>query len=494
MFVLSRDDTYNIEKDIQNIYCISEEILMENAGLSLFNYIKNIANINSKILILSGPGNNGGDGFVLMRHLKANNYNVDLYYPLNNNKYTGASKKNFNILTALNIDLYDLSLINDMIEYDIIVDALFGIGLNKEITGIYKKIIDIANNTNAIKISVDIPSGLICDSSKVPDCVFNADYTVTFSTLKYCHILYPAKKYVGVVKVANISIPSDIIQKYNYNVLINENNKPKFLNRIVDGHKGTFGKVAIVGGSYEMAGAVKIASISALHSGCGLISVCHPSILNRNFISDIPEVMVKPFEYNKPEEIVKFINNFATVYTIGNGMGKGEIIKEFILYILANADRPVVVDADAINSITLNDLEKIKNKAIITPHLVEFARLINKDIKEVIDNKILLANQFVSKYNVCLVLKSADTVIAVPDDKIYILNKGNTSLSKGGTGDALCGLIASLLAQGYNMKDACILASYIIGKSAEKAVEKFNPACLSITDIISYYNEVFNEA
>ena len=286
MYILSCKDIYKMESDAQNNYNISETILMENAGAALFLFIKNTADKNSKIIILAGPGNNGGDGFVLMRHLITNGYNADLYYPVQNNKYGKAAELNLNILNILNIHIYDLSTLNNLDKYDIIIDALFGIGLTRSISGIYKDIIEKANNTNALKIAVDIASGLISDSPEVPECVFKADYTITFSTLKYCHTLYPAKTYSGKVITANITIPDNIISQYKHNIFINEYNKPALKTRPQDSHKGTYGRVAVVGGSIEMAGAVKIAAASALHSGCGLITLCHPNTLNRNFISD----------------------------------------------------------------------------------------------------------------------------------------------------------------------------------------------------------------
>ena len=354
MYILSCKDIYKMEEEVKNQYLISETVLMENAGTALFNFIKNTADKNSNILILAGPGNNGGDGFVLMRHLISNGYKADIYYPAENNKYGSASQENLNILKKLNISIYDLSAINNIDKYDIIIDALFGIGLTRNITGIYKEIIEKANNTNALKIAVDIASGLISDSAEVPECVFKADYTITFSTLKYCHTLYPAKTYSGKVITANITIPDNIISQYKHDIFIDEYNKPALKIRPIDSHKGTYGKVAVIGGSIDMAGAVKITAVSALHSGCGLITLCHPNTLNRNFILDIPEVMTKSFDYNEPSLICDYINNSATVYSIGNGMGRQENVKDFILYILQNTLKPVVIDADAINALSLN--------------------------------------------------------------------------------------------------------------------------------------------
>lgn len=493
MYILSCKEIYNTEKEAQDVYGISETILMENAGVALFNFVAKTADKKNKILVLSGPGNNGGDGFVLTRHLKANNYDADLYYPVNSNKYGKAAKENLNILNKLNISSHDLSTLDNIDEYDVIVDALFGIGLKRELDGIYKEIIEKVNKSGALKIAVDISSGLISDSSELPQCVFKADYTLTFSTFKYCHVLYPAKNYSGEIILVNISIPENIISKYQYDCFINEYNKPALKNRPKDSHKGTYGKIAVIGGSYEMAGAVRLTAISALHSGCGLVTLCHPNTIDRNFISDIPEIMTKSFDYNEPHLLCNFINSSITAYSIGNGMGKSETAKGFIKHILKTTAKPVVIDADGINSLSLDDLNNIHTEAVITPHVAEFARLINKNIDEVKKDKLRLTKQFANKYNIHVVLKSAETIITIPNDKSYILNVGNTALSKGGSGDALCGLIVSFLAQGYSIKNACILSAYILGKSAEKAVEKSNPACLSVSQIIDYYGKVFDE-
>ena len=231
MFILSKENTYKLEETVKNTYGISELILMENAGIALFNHIKNMIKQESRILILAGPGSNGGDGFVLMRHLCVHNYNADIYYPVDKNKYGSAAETNLSILNSLNIPLYNLSELGNIDEYDVIVDALFGIGLNKKLDGIYKEIIEKANNSNALKIAVDISSGLICDSPALPECAFKADYTITFSALKYCHVLYPAKKYSGQVITANISIPYNIISDFESDILISEYNLPNILKR-----------------------------------------------------------------------------------------------------------------------------------------------------------------------------------------------------------------------------------------------------------------------
>ena len=492
MYVLKSSDIYSMEQSAKKIG-YTEDILMENAGTAVYNLVKKIVKKYDKIAVLAGPGNNGGDGFVTARHLLQNNYNVHIYYTGDDNNYKSSSKTNLDILKNFEIPLRNFEELNSLDEYDIIIDGLFGIGLKREVQGIYDKIITMANKSKAVKVSIDIPSGLYADNAFVDNNVINADYTVTFSCLKYCLCLYPAKKYAGKIKVADITIPKKYIEKYEHSIFINKKNIPVFKKREKDAHKGTFGRVVSIGGSINMAGAVKITAISALKSGCGLVTVIHPNELHRNFISDIPEIMTKEFDYNCPYTVYEFINANASCAAIGNGMTQQENIKEFICDVIYNINKPLIIDADGINNINLDILSRIKVDTVITPHLKEFAKLVNCTVEEIIKNKVSMAKEFADKYNIMLVLKSADTIIAIPNKNIYILNKGNTALSKGGSGDALTGLIASYIAQGYLIEHACILAVYTLGKAAEYAVKKNHPSSLLITDIIKYYKKVYNE-
>ena len=492
MYILKSSEIYSMEQSAKEIG-YTEDILMENAGTAVYNLVKKIVKKYDKIAVLAGPGNNGGDGFVTARHLLQNNYNVHIYYTGDDNNYKSSSKTNLDILKNFEIPLRNFEELNSLDEYDIIIDGLFGIGLKREIQGIYDKIITMANKSKAVKVSIDIPSGLYADNAFVDNNVINADYTVTFSCLKYCLCLYPAKKYAGKIKVVDITIPKKHIEKYEHDVLVNKKNLPFFKIREKDSHKGTFGRVVSIGGSIDMAGAVKITAFSALKSGCGLVTLLHPNDLDRNFISDIPEVMTKSFDYENPEAIYEYVNSAASSVTLGNGMGQKADTQEFIRNLVLNINKPLVIDADGINAIRLDVILETKNQIIITPHLKEFSRLINKSVEEIIKNKIDIAKEFCNKYKVILVLKSADTVIAIPNEQVYIINEGNTALSKGGSGDALTGLISSFIAQGYSNKDACILACYTLGKSAKYAVKKSHPSSLLITDIIKYYKKVFNE-
>lgn len=494
MNILSADEIYNIEKYAKNELSIPEEMLMENASLAVSLYIKEKFNNSNNVAFLCGPGSNGGDGFAAARQLFACGYNVHIYYNSSVNKYSAASMKNLEAVKKLNIPLYSIENIDNFNNYDIIVDALFGTGLKRELSDIYKTAVEKANNSKAFKISVDIPSGLIADVPSANGIIFKADTTITFSSLKICHTLYPAKKYAGEIICKNISIPENLINSSSKRILITKNNLPELKIREADSHKGTYGKAVLLGGSYNMAGALKISSYSALHSGCGIVISMHHKNIDRNFISDIPEIITKEYDYNNVQESADFINKNASSFAIGCGMGQSSEAQEFIKNLINLVDVPCVMDADALNAVNEDFFKNLNNKnIIITPHLKEFAHLKNISIDEVINNKLVLAENFAKENNVTVVLKSADTIIASPDSKTYILNTGNTALAKGGSGDALTGLITGLLAQKYTLSNAVILAVYIIGNSAEIAVKLKNTLTIRITDIINLYSEVLNE-
>lgn len=493
MRIFSAADIYDMEKKAADVYLISETALMENAGSALSGFIENIAGRNTPIAVLCGPGNNGGDGFAAARHLISKKYNVRLFFNPET-EYKGAAKNNLEILKRQNIPLTDFKDIKTLDDFGIIVDALFGTGLKREISGEYQRIIEAANSAGGIKVAADIPSGLFADSPAVKGTVFRACHTVTFSSLKICQALYPAKSYCGKTVTVNITIPEILMSSYKSDTLITMENLPKLKERPASSHKGYYGRTVTIGGSKNMAGAVKIASLSALRSGCGLVTCAHPEDLDRNFISDIPEIMTKPFSEKKADNIIKFINDYASACSIGSGMGREKETEEFIKNVLFNINKPVVIDADGLNALTEKDFDKIKTDIVITPHIAEFARLTGKSAEETAENKLMAAKEFAKTHKAVTVLKSADMITACAyDDNAFIVNNGNTALAKGGSGDALAGVIASLIAQGYKHGEAAVLGCFILAESSRIASINKNEAAITVTDIIKCFPETFDE-
>ena len=619
-FILPAKSITAIEKDILSI--IPEAILMENAANRFINRLENYININDKIAVVAGPGNNGGDGLAIARLLISKDYNVDIFIPNDISKYSETTLKNLEILQHFvkirnrgaiysldllahnslfidaenyikhndnmdyNIDIDDLEYNNKFNKYSVIIDALFGIGLNREISGHYKDIINNMNNSHGLVFSVDIPSGLLADSCEHPKIAVHADYTITFSVSKYALCGYPAKKYAGQIFIENISIPNtvfhdittdflitkdniiktiyketinDVLDYYNlfkeeshkiakrqlnhdeiYYELIHHEEKMNqmpiafkdfrkfiFSNNLLANHfnfhdtskdesslkkekdfmidqiinlylskrnirsisniinrdnlsyKGTYGKVGLIGGSSKFLGALKIAGISARRFGAGLITCIHPSDISRDFISDFPEIMTSTFDYENGWSLSIELNQKMDAISIGNGMGIGGNLKKFINDYLDKNLLPTVIDADGLNNLSLEEIKnhaKHNNSIVITPHLGEFSKLLNIPLVELNKNKFQIAKDFSKNFNITLVLKSADTLIATPSGYAYSIAIGNSGLSQGGTGDALTGAITSLLGQGFNPTVASILAIYLIGRSSEIIVESNSEA------------------
>lgn len=472
-------------------------VLMENAARSVFDVFKHLDINKDKIAVVVGKGNNGGDGLALTRHLLNQGYNVNLYMLASGDSLQGDPLINYNILTKYPTIIMELNENTieeiDFTDYDVIFDAIFGTGLNKPVEGFYKKVIQKINESGTTIISIDIPSGI----SGRCHCIFGehikADYTITFVRPKIPHVMYPARKYCGKIYVADISIPDFIVNEIESRKhIITLENLPRLKIREMDSHKGNFGHAVIIGGSIGKTGAPIMSSMAAARIGAGLTTCVIPEKLNNIVESNIIEPMSFPvgddyyFKEDDAFAVLNFLEN-KSVVAIGPGIGKNKGTTSFIKKILSHKKVPLVIDADGLKAIDQEMLESsiLSNRAILTPHIGEFANLINKNKEEVLANRLTLAEDFACRYQIFLVLKSADTIIATPYSKTLINIEGSPALSKGGSGDCLTGLITGLLSQGYSLEDASILACYIMGKTAKMLANKHNENTLLTRDIIN---------
>ena len=480
-------------------------VLMENAARSVFDVFKHL-NINkNKIAVVVGKGNNGGDGLTLTRYLMDYGYNVNLYMLSKVDSLQGDPLINYNILTkyptiTIELDEHTLKEV-DFTNYDIIFDAIFGTGLNKPIEGFYKEVVQKINMCDATIISIDIPSGLSGSSNNIIGEHIKADYTVTFVRPKIPHVMYPARKYCGKIYVTDISIPDFIVQEIKSRVaVITLENLPRLKIREIDSHKGHFGYAVIIGGSIGKTGAPIMSSLAASRIGAGLTTCVIPEKLNNIVETNIIEPMSFPVgdDYYFKEEDAMTVLNFIehrSVIAIGPGIGRNKDTTAFIKKILYYKKIPLVIDAEGLHAIDQEVLKSgiLSNRTILTPHIGEFANLINKSKEEVLTNRLTLAEDFACRYQLILVLKSADTIIATPYGKIFINIEGSPALSKGGSGDCLTGLITGLISQGYSLEDASILACYIMGKTAKILANKQNENTILTRDIINNLWIALNE-
>lgn len=483
---------------------IYDIVLMENASIKSFYEIKNyFGSVTDKnCTVFAGFGNNGGDSLALARHLYNNKANVFVYMLGYKDRLQGNLEVNFNIINSMNIPykfVYtDEDYNSDLIQNcDLIIDGMFGTGLSRNAEGKFKDAIDKINSSKAFVVSLDIPSGIAANSGKIMGAAVKSDLTPTFALAKPGHFLYPGREYAGNVKVVDISTPRYVIDDFKSDFCAITKNDIILKNRDAASHKGIFGHLSVVGGSLGKSGAVIMASLAACKTGAGLVSACIPKSINTVFESNILEAMSYPLEdkdgfisKESSGDLLDFVSD-KTAVSFGMGLGITEGTK-YITEQIVSIDKPLIIDADGLNCLS-GGTDLLKNRTrstIITPHPKEFARLIDKTTKDVIENRLELIRNFAHEYNTIVVLKMADTIIADTNGKIYINTSGNQGMAAGGSGDALSGMIGSFLAQGYRAIDACKYGVFLHGLSADLAYGKgVSYESMMPRDIIDNINE-----
>jgi NAD(P)H-hydrate epimerase len=478
---------------------IPSAVLMENAARSVFEYIASLDIPKERIAIAAGSGNNGGDGFALARHLANAGVVVDVF-ACNPEKLKGDAKLNYDILLNFPVSIIELAGEAPFFDsYDITVDAIFGTGFKGEVTGFYADLIESVNETSNYVISIDIPSGLSGSSHNVAGICVDADATVTFCRPKIPHCMFPAKKFCGEIAVTDISIPDFNVDKVSEGLfLLTEDLLPRIPRRTEDSHKGTYGHAVIAGGSAGKTGAAMMASLSCLTAGAGLVTCMLPASLNYVAENGAFEVMSFPvgkgdhFHGEDYLDAVSFLKD-KKVLAIGTGIGRNEETGEFIRRILKATSLPAVIDADGLYHTDKETLSSLSGRAVLTPHIGEFARMTGLNIEQVQADRLNLARSFAAENGVVLVLKSADTIIATPEGITFISINGSPALAKGGSGDCLTGLITGFISQGYEPAEAAVLGSYILGAAGRKAAEEMSERSVMTSHVIKQIGTVISE-
>jgi len=487
-------DRVTIEK-----YGISGKILMENAGRCCVESIRDNYSISEKnILILCGPGNNGGDGFVIARYLAEDSAALDLFFI--GGKTTEDASYHYEIARSSGLGEHihvvdkDGSLLTDNLKKridkaDLIVDALFGTGLRSAPRGIFKNIIELVNaNKKADVFSVDIPSGLYADTGNSDGVVVKADMTVTFGFLKPAHCLEPGRTLSGSVVLADIGIPqlasSEIDDRIK--LLLPEDMLNLLPQRKNDVHKGDSGHILIIGGSMEKPGAAVMTAKAAHRAGAGLVTLAAPDEMD--FSALYPETMRKmvfsesgEFSFESIDSVLQFAEGKSAI-AVGIGMGTGQGVSMLVEALIREIDKPLLLDADALNIVAEKPeiLKDAKAEIIMTPHPGEMSRLCRKSVVEILENKLDTAESYSCENDVVLVLKGASTIIAepgresafVPCNRLWINTTGNPGLACGGSGDVLSGIIGAFLANGLLASEAARLGVFMHGLAADYLYEK----------------------
>ncbi|RXJ84835.1 NAD(P)H-hydrate dehydratase [Arcobacter sp. CECT 8985] len=455
------NEVSTLDKKCYEKFMLSEDLLMEHAALALKNEIENILNhYDSTILIICGVGNNGADGITLARLLQNKYKNIILYLPFG----VKSNMAKLQLQRDNTLGIKEVNSIKDLQNVDLIVDCLFGSGLNKPLNEDAKQIISNLNEINSYKIACDVPSG-INNNGYVYDVAFKADVTITMGAAKLSLLTDIAKEYIGKLKIADLGISSFMYENKTNNYLLEQKDLVLPLRNQKDSHKGTYGHACIIVGSKKGAGI--LASDAAFNFGAGLVTAL------------VHEEIQMPYYLMQSHKVP----DNATAIAIGMGLGiydKNEIKKILDLNIKK------VVDADLFyDELILDYLDK---NVVLTPHPKEFCSLLklsniaNIDVNKLQEDRFKYVKEFSNKYpDVTLLLKGANVIIS-HNNEIYINTLGTSVLSKGGSGDILSGLIVSLLAQGYTCLNSAINASLAHTISAKKY--NYNNYSLTPNDLI----------
>ena len=447
--------------------------LMERASGACVDFIKEHNFDLSSVCVVCGSGNNGGDGFAIARMLAKEGYRVQVVIAGNPDHFTEEAAYQFNLLKETDADVCD-EFTTD--EYSIIIDAVFGVGLSREVSGKYAGIIDRMNAVDAVKIAVDIPSGVSADTGAVLGTAFQADYTVTFQTGKLGLYLEPGRSISGKVHVADIGIDTSIFEKDMQVACTLEHEEYVRLlpDRKADSNKGTYGRLLVIAGSKGMSGAAYLNALAAYRTGAGLVRIYTPEC-NREILQQLlPEAIITTFDLYDEREILILLD-WADAVCVGSGIGTGDRADRILRTVIENVEKPCVIDADGLTLLAKN--KKIMKRTagqefVLTPHMKEFSRLTGKTVEELRSDRAGCLKTYTESYNMTCVLKDAATITLTTGGRLYVNCSGTAALAKAGSGDVLTGMIAGLLAQGTGCNEAAVAGVYFHGLAGEYAARE----------------------
>lgn len=474
-------------------------LLMENAAFGVTAAVTARFDIGTRVVALCGPGNNGGDGFAAARQLKAKGYEVTVLLvgrvdALKGDAAVNAAYFGESIIEIQNEPNITAHLFN--LRDGVLIDALFGVGLSREVTGLHAAAIEAVNKSGAYVVAVDIASGVHADTGAVLGCAVRADETVTFQCAKPGHFLYPGRELTGRLTVKEIGT-SEGFEISSMSAV----DELTLTARRNDTHKGSYGKLAIVAGSQGFSGAGLMCTEAALRSGAGLVTAGIPGSLQPIFSASSPEATtfaLDEFSGALSENCVPGIEKLMagkTALATGPGIGTGSGAAAAVRHLIENYAIRKVFDADALNIIA-QDMGMLKRKQgdiVLTPHPVEFSRLSGLTPEMVRADLIGNARRFAAEYGVTLLLKGATTIVT-DGQRVAFVPQGSPGMARGGSGDVLTGVIAGLLAGGceggMDGFDAAVYGAYICGKAGEAAAEQLGELSMTARDTLRHVPEV----
>jgi len=490
MKLVNAEQMRNLDRTAIDDYGIHSAVLMENAGRgavdAMERHFGSLAGLT--VAIVAGPGNNGGDGLVMARHLHQRGAKPGVLLLVDPSKLSGDAAMNYGVVAKLPIPVVAaldektvVAVASRMLHGSrIVVDAIFGTGLKREVQGHFARAVEYINDCSRPVVAVDLPSGLDSDNGRTLGICVRAQLTVTFGLAKTGMSGYPGADFCGQLEIVDIGIPHEAVAEANINTELLDWKQvyPLLPARQVDSHKGTFGHLLIVAGSRGKTGAAILAGRGGLRSGAGLVTLCMPDW--SQFAQAPPELMTLPLadsaECFGPENLDVIMGALAgkKALVLGPGISTDQRTEELVYELWRRVELPMVVDADALNIMAGQGL-KIKpgGPRILTPHPGEMARLTGQSSFEVQQNRLQISADFASRHGLVTVLKGARTIIAGPDGRVGVNPTGNPCMAAGGMGDVLAGLIGGLLAQGMPSWEAACLGVYVHGLAADQLVARW---------------------
>ena len=507
MKIVTADQVREIENQAVKLG-VSLEMLMENAGNAVATQVKQALHsaVGKKVLVMVGPGNNGGDGLVAARYLHDWGAKVNICLCASR----AQDDKNLKLAVQCGIPIihaYEGKALADLrasiSSADVIIDALFGIGKIRPIEGIFKEVLQNVSKVKGTKskpvlVAVDLPSGLNSDTGEVdPNCLC-ADITVTFGYPKIGLFSFPGAGKVGKLVIADIGIPQDLAQDIDVELITEQWVKETLPQRPLNAHKGSFGKVFVIAGSVNYIGAAYLACMGAARVGAGLVTLATATSLQPILASKLTEITYIPLPEAETgvigsQAISTLQSEFSNydVLLLGCGLGQHPETVEFVKSLLTDSSQLsavscLILDADAVNILAQIPQwwRKLRRDAILTPHPGEMARLLGISTKEVQGGRLSITQRSAKEWKKTVVLKGANTIVATPNGEAKVNNAANPALASAGTGDVLAGAIAGLAAQGLSLFHAAACGVYLHSRAGEIVAEELGDAGVIATDLL----------
>ncbi|MBN1771738.1 MAG: NAD(P)H-hydrate dehydratase [Deltaproteobacteria bacterium] len=493
-------------------YGIEGVVLMENAGRGAAELIRRLVqglphgprSPARRVGLVCGPGNNGGDGFVVARHLANAGIPVRIYLAAPASRVRGDAARNFAVVRAMGLELLDASrpaglarLRRSLAGDAVVVDGLFGTGLDREVAGHPRRLLEAMNAAPGLKVALDVPSGLDADTGRPLGACFRADHTVTFGALKVGLALHPGLELAGEVDLIDIGAPAGLMTEIGWAaVLLDEALVASLLPaRPRDGHKGTFGHLLVVAGSRGKSGAAVLAAQAGVRSGAGLVTLATRGDVRDAVEARVRETMVEellpapgtPLPHETLDRRWNALARGKTAAAVGPGCGTDEPAADALRRIVARSNLPLVVDADALAALAGRPdlVRRAPAPRILTPHPGELARMLGTTTEEVQTDRLGVALRVAREWKAVVVLKGARTVVAAPDGRAYVNPTGNAGMASGGSGDVLSGIVGGLLAQRIDPLAAACVGVWVHGAAGDRAAGDSDGRGLAARDLIA---------